>query len=96
LNYTGAIDNVTLWFAQGGVAIPSSASIAEVPTSHAGIPGAVILALNIFVQVTTPNDYIQIKWTTDTGNGIVGTFPSGDTPAHPASPGFILTATQIA
>lgn len=96
LNYTGTIDNITLWFSQGGNAITSSASVAEVPTSHANIPGAVILSLNLFIQIVNPNDYIQVKWTTDTGNGIIGTYPEGTNPAHPSSPGFIFTANQIA
>ena len=95
LNFDSAIDNVTVWFAQNGNNIVASSSIIACPAFHGNVPGAIILAVNIFVQTTTANEYIQMKWCSDSGNSVVATYPAGTSPVHPASPSLILTATQV-
>lgn len=95
LNYTASVDNVTLWFALDGTDIPASASIVAVPSIHGQKPGATILSLNILVDVLT-NQYMQVKWATDSGDTVVATYPAGTNPVHPVSPAIILTAQQIA
>lgn len=95
LNYTASVDNVTIWFALNGTDIPASASIISVPAIHGQKPGGAILAVNILVDVLT-NQYIQIKWATDSGNTVVATYPAGTSPVHPTSPAIILTAQQLA
>lgn len=94
LNYTTSEDNVTFWFRLNGTDIPNSASLIEVPPKHGSAPGATILTYNIFEQVAA-SDYLQVKWTSDTGNTIVATFPAGTSPAHPISPAVILTAQFV-
>lgn len=87
-------DNVTVWFRQNGVDIPQSAGIATTPASHGGVDGALLTAWNIFVQVNT-GDYIEMYWTTDSGESVLKTYPPSTSPAHPASPAIILTAQFV-
>lgn len=95
LSFDNALDNVTIWFSQNNNDVPASASLTSVPTIHGGVPGTSILALNIFLTLAM-NDYIQVKWSTDTGNSVIATYPNGLNPVHPASPAIILTAQQVA
>lgn len=94
LNFTTSEDNVTLWFRKNGTDIPASASIEQVNSKHGSSAGATILALNIFIDVAA-NDYIQLAWTSDTGNTVVATAPAGTSPVHPSSPALIFTAQFV-
>lgn len=94
LNFTTSEDNVTLWFRQNGVDVPASASLQQVNQKHGGQPGAGILSLNIYLEVAT-NDYLEIAWTSDTGDTVVATYPAGTSPVHPVSPAIILTAQFV-
>lgn len=95
LNFTASIDNVTIWFALDGSDIPASASVISVPAIHGQKPGTAILAVNILVSVLV-NQYMQIKFATDSGDTVVATYPAGTSPVHPTSPAIILTAQQLA
>lgn len=94
LNFTTSEDNVTVWFRQNGIDIPASASIEQVNPKHGGLPGATIMTVNIYIDVKT-NDYIQMAWTSDTGNTVVGTYPAGTSPVHPVSPAVIFTVSFV-
>lgn len=95
LNFTTSDDNVTVWFKLNGADIAQSASIQEVNAKHGTSPGAQILALNLFQQVTA-GDYIQLYWASDTGNTVLASYPAGTNPTHPVSPAVILTVAQVA
>ena len=95
LNYTTSADNVTVWFRLNGSDIATSSSIADVPPKHGTAPGAYIMTVNIFQQVAV-NDYIQLSWTSDSGNTAIATFPAGTSPVHPVCPAVIFTVNQIA
>lgn len=94
LSFANNADDVTLWFAKNGTDIPASASIATVPAIHGGVPGATILSVNLVLDLVA-NDYLQVKWTTDSGDSVIATYPPGVSPAHPSSPAVILTATFV-
>ena len=94
LNYTTSEDNVTIWFRQNGTDIPASASIEQVNSKHGTAPGARICTVNIYIDVKA-NDYIQMAWTSDTGNTVVGTYPAGTSPVHPVSPAVIFTVSFV-
>ena len=94
LTYTTAADNITLWFRQNGVDIPYSAGIATVPGTHGGIAGATLVSWN-FVQDIDAGDYIQLLFSSDSGNSVCATYPAGTAPVHPVSPSAILTATFV-
>lgn len=95
LNYTTAIDDVTVWFKKNGSDITESASIQQVPAKHGSSPGATILALNLMTDVA-PDGYVEIYWASNTGNTVLATFPQGASPVHPVSPAVIVTVTQVA
>jgi hypothetical protein len=94
LNFTTSEDNVTIWFRQNGTDITASASIEQVNSKHGTSPGARICTVNLFVEVAA-NDYIQLAWTSDTGNTVLASFPAGTSPVHPLSPGVIFTAQFV-
>lgn len=88
-------DNVTIWFRKNGTDISASSGITTVPGKHGSISGAVISAWNLFLQINA-NDYVEMYWSTDSGNSVLQTFPAGTSPVHPVSPAIIFTANQIA
>ena len=94
LNFTTSEDNVTIWLRQNGSDVAATAGIEQVNSKHGTSPGARIAAWNYFVDVNA-NDYIQLAWTSDTGNTVVATYPVGTSPVHPSSPGVILTAQFV-
>lgn len=94
LNFTTSEDNVTLWFRKNGADIAASASIEQVNSKHGSNPGATILALNFMVDIQ-PDDYLQLAWTSNTGNTVIATYPAGTSPVHPVSPALIFTAQFV-
>lgn len=94
LNYTTSDDNVTIWFKQNGTDIPYSAGLVQVNAKHGSSPGATIAGWNLIVNLNV-NDYIEIYFSSDTGNTVCATYPAGILPVHPISPSLILTATFV-
>ena len=94
LNYTTSEDNVVMWFRKNGVDIPNSASVEQVNSKHGTSPGATILTVNIFEEFKG-GDYLTLKWSSDTGNTVVGTYPAGTSPVHPVSPAIIFTVSFV-
>jgi hypothetical protein len=89
-----ADDNVTIWYKQNGVDVPNSAGIATVNGKHGSTPGATVFGWNEFFDLNT-NDYLQLYWTTDSGNTTLATYAAGTSPAHPASPSVAVTAQYV-
>ena len=94
LNFTTSEDNITIWLRQNGTDVSATAGIEQVNSKHGTSPGARIAAWNYVIDVNA-NDYIQMAWTSDTGNSVVATYPVGTSPVHPSSPGVILTVTFV-
>jgi len=94
LNFSNATDNVTVWFVLNGTDVPYSASIEEVGAKHGSGPGASILTYNIFQEVAA-GDYVTVRWSSNTGNSVLATYPAGTSPVHPVSPAIILTANFV-
>lgn len=94
LSYDNTDDNVTVWFAKNGTPVDNSASVQQVPRIHGSEPGAIIIALN-YVDEFVAGDYVELYWTSLTGNTILATYPPQSSPTRPASPAFILTATFV-
>lgn len=94
LNFTTSEDNVTFWFQKNGADIANSASVQQVNAKHGGNPGATILTVNVFEELQG-GDYITLKWTSNTGNTVVGTYPAGTSPVHPVSPAIIMTVNFV-
>ena len=94
LNFTTTEDNVTFWFKQNGTDVPYSAGISQVQPKHGSSPGAAIISWNIVLPVNA-RDYIQLYYSSNTGNTVLATYPPGTAPVHPTSPSVILTATFV-
>lgn len=95
LNFTTSEDNVTVWWRLNGSDVTQSASVQQVSSKHGSNPGAAILAIN-FLQQVTAGQYIELYWSSLTGDTVIGTYPSGTSPTRPSSPAVILTAVQVA
>jgi len=93
LSFDNAVDQVTLWFAKNGTAIPYSAGLGTIPSRiSATKPATAIISWNLIVDVNA-NDYIQLYFASDSTKTLAVTYPPGTSPAHPISPSVILTAT---
>ena len=89
-----AYDNATIWFAVNGTDVPASASVTTVQPKHGQVAGAVIMAVNLFQQLTA-NSIVQLYWTTDSGNSLLVTSPPNSGSVHPSAPAIIFTVNQI-
>lgn len=94
LNFTTTEDNVTMWFKLNGVDIPYSAGVVQVNGKHGSGPGSGIDGWNLIIDMNV-NDYIEIYFSSKSGNTVVATFPAGTAPVTPVSPSLILTATFV-
>lgn len=94
LNFTTSEDNVTFWFSKNGTDIANSASVEQVNSKHGTSPGATILTVNLFEEFQG-GDYLILKWSSNTGNTVVGTYPAGTSPVHPVSPAIIFTVSFV-
>ena len=94
LNFTTSEDNVTVWFRKNGVDVDFSAGVVQVNSKHGSAPGAVIVAWNILLEMSV-TDYIEMYFSSETGNTVCSTYPAGVTPTTPISPSIILTATFV-
>ena len=95
ISYDGTIDDVTLWFRKNGTDIPYSAGVATVPAIHGGVAGTAIISWNLVETISNPGDYIQLLFSSLTGNTVCATYAAGTLPTHPVSPSVILTATFV-
>lgn len=95
LAFATTIDSVTVWFKKNNVDVPFSAGESEIPTKHGTIPGAIIVAWN-YMDSFAAGDYIELYWSSLTGETVLATYPDGTSPARPAAPSLIVTVTQVA
>ena len=94
LSYDGTIDDVTLWWRLNGVDISYSAGVATIPAIHGGVAGSAIISWNL-VQPVNAGDYMQLLFSSKTGNTVCATYAEGTAPVHPVSPSVIVTATFV-
>jgi hypothetical protein len=87
-------DNVTIWYKQNGVDVVNSAGIATVNGKHGSTPGTTVFGWNEFFDLNA-NDYLQLYWTTDSGNTTLATYAAGVSPTHPASPSVAVSAQFV-
>ena len=94
-NDSAQIDDVTIWPRLNGVDIPASAGLTGVPNKHGAINGHIIIGWN-FMLAMNAADYLELYWTTDSGNSSLITFPASTVaPIHPSAPSCILTMSFV-
>ena len=87
-------DAVYVWLRKNGANVPNTASTVTVPRRHASTSGAAILTVN-FYETYNPGDYLELYWLTSLGTSSIETVPATTSPLKPASPGVVLTVSQI-
>lgn len=92
-NFGNDYDDVVAWFRVNGNAISKSASYSTISQDHAGLPGAIIMTVNIFYNATA-GDVISLMWQSDQGTSAITSFPPSG--IVPQSPGVIFTVNRIA
>jgi hypothetical protein len=94
LNPKSSIDNVVFWFRQNGTDVAYSAGVSTIPTGPGAKLGATIAAWNIVISINA-GDNIQLMFHSESGDTVIGTYPPGTSPIHPAAPSIVLTATFV-
>lgn len=93
-NPASAEDTVYAWLRKNGADVPYTASAVTVPKKHGSGDGASLLMVN-FHEVYDPGDYLELYWLSVSGTSSIQTLPATGSPAKPASPGVVLTVSQI-
>jgi len=90
LNAGVQIHDVSVWFRKSGTNIANSNSQFSIPNSHGGVDGALIAALNIYVNLQK-DEYVEIMWSTTSTDVSIQAIPAQTSPTRPATPSVIAT-----
>lgn len=93
-NSSASDDDVYAWLRKNGVDVPYTASTITVPKKHGAVDGASILTVN-FYETYNAGDYLELYWLTVNGTSQIQTIAATGSPVKPASPGVVLTVSQI-
>jgi hypothetical protein len=94
VNTSVQIHDIDIWFRKNGTDIPNSNSRYSIPNSHGGVDGALIAALNFYLDMN-PGDYVEIMWHVTNSDISLQQLPSGTSPTRPATPSVIATLTFV-
>jgi hypothetical protein len=98
---TNTVSQSYIWLRQDNVDIPGSTGTITCPTSHGGLPGAVLVGWNYPISFTTSNSHISLMFFTEgsTTTQIVYTSARAAvnevSPAIPATLSVVLTLVPI-
>lgn len=87
-------DLSSIWFALDGTNVASSTSWGTTAARAGNTPGAVIVAANLFLTLTTSNK-LTMKWLTVSGKTSIVTYPPSVSPSYPSAPAIIVTVNQV-
>ena len=93
-NPSASEDDVYVWLRKNGADTANTSSVVTVPKKHGAIDGAAIMTVNFFEEYEA-GDYLQLYWLTVGGSTQITTIAATTSPAKPASPGVVLTVSQI-
>lgn len=82
-----------LWGRVNGTDIDNSRFIYSVPSSHGGVPGALIPSQNFWLNLNA-GDYVQIMWEADDADVTIAYHAAEE--SKPVSPSLLLTVKEIA
>lgn len=92
-NFSNAPSDTVIWFRVNGNDVPISASYATTSAIHAGVPGATVVAVNLFYTLAA-GDVVALMWTSLNGQTAITSIPPvGST--IPQSPGVIFTVNRL-
>lgn len=93
-NTSNAQDFANIWFALDGVNVASSSSWATTAARAGNVPGAGIMAANLFLTLTTSNK-LTMKWLAQGGGTSIVTYAANASPSYPSAPAVIVTVNQV-
>jgi hypothetical protein len=94
LNYSSSEDNVVVWLKKNGTDVPLTSSVERVNARSGSSPGATIMALNLFLE-SLSTQYVELYWTSGSGNTVLATYPPGTSPVYPVIPAVIVTVSFV-
>lgn len=94
INTDSQIHDIDVWFAKNGTNIADSNSRYSITSSHGGVDGGVIAALNFFVDLN-PDDYVEIYWSTTNTAISMQHLAAASSPTRPATPSVIATMAFV-
>lgn len=93
-NSDSQLHTVSIWFRKNGTDIAGSNSDFDVTSSHGGVNGAVIAALNFYVALQK-DEYIEIVWSTPNASVTLQHIGTRTTPTRPYTPSVIATMQYL-
>lgn len=93
-NTASSEHDVDIWFKKNDVTIANSNSQYTIPSSHGGVDGHMIAALNFFIDLAA-GDYVEIVWHTENSSVFIEEIPVQTSPLRPETPSVIVTVNSI-
>jgi len=94
VNADSQIQDISVWFRKNGTNIPNSNSQFSIQNRHGSVDGALIAALNIYVDLAK-DQYVEIMWSgTDTDISMEH-LAAQTSPTRPATPSVIATMHYV-
>ena len=93
-NTDSQLHDADVWARVNGVDLANSNSIFSIPSSHGGVDGHTIAALNLYVQLEA-SDYVELMWHVNNTACFIGHTAAGTTPTRPATPSVIATLSFV-
>lgn len=93
-NVDSSEDIVTMWLRLDNVDVPQSAGRCAIAKKTGAGPGLLIVGWNQILDINA-GSYIELCYSSITGNSVVASFPAQTSPVTPVSPAVIFTATFV-
>ena len=93
-NTDSQIQDVSVWFAKNGTNIANSNSQFSIPNRHGSTDGALIAALNIYVDLAK-DQYVEIYWSASNTSVSMDYLATQTSPTRPATPSVIATMHYV-
>jgi hypothetical protein len=87
-----SIVDVNVWLNKNGVPITGSGSRVDIPESHGGVPGHMLVS-SFYTLNMEPEDYVEIMWQTESTAVSLVTYAAGTTPATPTTASAVCTVS---
>ena len=94
INTDSQIQDVSIWFKKSGTNIANSNSQFSVPNRHGSTDGALIAALNIYVDLAK-DQYVEIMWSASSTLVSLDYIATQSSPTRPATPSVIATMSYV-
>lgn len=94
INTDSQIQDVSVWFRKSGTDIPNSNSQFSIPNRHGSTDGALIAALNIYVNLAK-DQYVEIMWSASNVAVSMDYLAAQTSPTRPATPSVIATMHYV-